>query len=378
MEHLYKIYYSAISGFILMIIPFLSEATHLTGGEITASVTHCQSYTYTVEIVLFQDPGSDVEFGNALFYVGHGEPFELYGESFSSEEQINEDSTLKVATFSLEHTFPGPGEYHMYLRDFNRNAEVANMRNSIQTPFYTETQLNIDPLLGCNSTPQLAESLIPLAYAKSVYTMPLAPDDADGDSLSFEWITPMQNVDEQVEGYRLPHEFDIRFAPQPTSSSGDAAPTLVVNEEDELVLDAPNLGGDFTMALRVNEWREVEEEWTHIGYITRDFTLHVMDTLNHTLANDYITSVQSPQQEVVKPKVNMYPNPTTGEFTLEVNEDQWLGGTVSIYNILGQQMMQEPVVLGASKYDISSASQGVYFLTLQNGDFKKTIRFTKR
>jgi hypothetical protein len=375
MEQLYKIYYSVLSGFILMIIPFLSEANHLIGGEITASATNCQSYTYTIKIVLFQDPGSDIEFGDALFYVGHGQPSELYGEHFSTQEKINEDSTLKVATFSLQHTFPGPGEYNMYFRDFSRTADVANMRNSVQTPFYIETQLTVDPLMGCNSTPQLGGLIDPLAYAKSAYTMPLEPTDVDGDSLSFELVTPMQDLEEEVEGYRLPHNFDIRFAPQPVSSSGDATPTLFVNGQKELVWDAPNLGGGFALALRVNEWRQVEGEWTKIGYITRDFTLYVMDTINHTLANDYITAVQ---QEVVKPKVNMYPNPTTGEFTLEVNEDQWLGGTLSIYNILGQQMMQEPIVLGTSKYDVSTASQGIYFLTLQNGDRKKTIRFTKR
>lgn len=374
MKQLYKIYYSVILTLLLLNIPNISKATHLIGGEITATVANCQSYTYDINVILFRDPGSDVDFGNALFFVGHGEPIELYGEMFTSEESTNQDSSLTIVTYSLSHTFPGPGVYDLYLRDFNRNGNIVNMRNSVQTPFYTETQLMVDPLLGCNSTPQLGGTIDPLAYAKSAYSMPLKPTDADGDSLSFELITPMQNLEEEVEGYRLPHKFDIRFAPQPSSSSGNAAPSLTVNTT-ELLWDAPNLGGEFALALRVNEWREVEGEWTNIGYITRDFSVYVMDTINHTLANDYVTAVQ---QEVVKPKVNMYPNPTSGPFTLEINEDQWLGGTVSIYNILGQQMMQEPVVLGASKYDISSASQGIYFLTLQSGDFKKTIRFTKR
>lgn len=375
MKQLYKIYYSAILTFVLLNIPNISEATHLIGGEITATVANCQSYTYEIDVVLFRDPGSDVDFGNAMFFLGHGEPIELYGEMFNSEERTNQDSSLSVVTYSLNHTFPGPGVYDLYLRDFNRNGNIVNMRNSVQTPFYTETKLVIDPLMGCNSTPQLRGTIDPFAYAKSPYSIVLEPTDVDGDSLSFELVTPMQNVEEEVEGYRLPHKFDIRFAPQPSSSSGDATPTLLINNQQELVWDAPNLGGEFALALRVNEWREVEGEWTNIGYITRDFSVYVMDTINHTLANDYVTAAQ---QEVVKPKVNMYPNPTPGPFTLEINEDQWLGGTVSVYNILGQEMMQETIVMGENKYDISSASQGIYFLTLQNGDRKKTIRFTKR
>lgn len=376
MEQLYKIYYSAILAIGLLNIPEYSKATHLMGGEITASVSHCQSYIYDINLVLFWHADSDMDFGHAILYVGHGEAMHLSEEeNFSFEEKIDEDSIYRVATFSLRHTFPGPGEYDMYFQDFNREAAVANMHNSVQTPFFTETRLMVDPLLGCNSTPELTTNFPTLAYAKSTFTMPLEPTDVDGDSLSFEWITPMQDVDKQVEGYRLPHVFDMRFAPQPTSASGEEAPSLFINPQNTLVWDAPNLGGTFALALRVNEWRKVEGEWNKIGYITRDITVFVMDTLNNTLANDYITSGQ---EEVTQPKVNMYPNPTTGEFTLEVNEDQWLGGTVSVYNILGQQMIHEPVVLGESKYDISTASQGVYFLTLQNGERKKTLRFTKR
>lgn len=373
MKQVYKIFYSAIFTFILLNISVGVKATHLIGGEISATATNCQTYTYEIEIALYWDAGSDVEFGSGQLYVGHGEAIDVSLEDFNLEENVSEDSTYSIATFSLQHTFPGPGEYNMYFQDFNRNADIANMRNSVSTPFYTETLLNLDVLQGCNSTPQLGGSINPLAYAKSIYRMPLAPTDADGDSLSFEFITPMQNVDEAVSGYRLPSEFDLRFAPQPVSSDG-GTPSMYFDEE-ALVWDAPNLGGEFAVAVRVNEWREVDGEWTKIGYVTRDFTLHVMDTLNNTQAGNYITAAQ---QEVSKPKVNIFPNPTPGEFTLEINDDQWLGGTVGIYNILGQELMQEPVAMGESKYDITSASQGVYFLTLQNGNLKKTIRFMKR
>jgi hypothetical protein len=373
MKQVYKIFYSAIFTFILLNISVDVKATHLIGGEISASVTNCQTYTYEIEINLYEHTGSDVEFGPGELYVGHGEPIML-GYLDLEEATYQVDGQLfRKSSLSVSHTFPGPGEYTLYLKESNRNADIANMRNSVSTPFYTETLLNIDALQGCNSSPQLAGPISPLAYAKSIYSMPLAPTDADGDSLSYELITPMQNIDEAVSGYRLPSEFDIRFAPQPVSADGNT-PRMYF-DEDALVWDAPNLGGKFAVAVRINEWREVDGEWTKIGYITRDFTLQVIDTLNNTQAGNYITATQ---QEVSKPKVNIFPNPTPGEFTLEVNDDQWLGGTVGIYNILGQEIMQEPIVLGESKYDITSASQGVYFLSLQNGNLKKTIRFMKR
>ncbi|MDF9800030.1 plastocyanin [Catalinimonas alkaloidigena] len=373
MKQVYKIFYSAIFMFILLNIPEDIKATHLIGGEISATATNCQSYAYEIEINLYERTGSDVEFGPGELYVGHGEPITFDYPGIEASTYQVDGQLYRKSTFSVSHTFPGPGEYTLYLKESNRNADVANMRNSVLTPFYIETLINIDALQGCNSSPQLVGPISPLAYAKSIYSMPLAPTDADGDSLSFELITPMQNIDENVSGYRLPHEFDLRFAPQPVSADGNT-PRMYF-DKDALVWDAPNLGGEFAVALRVNEWREVDGEWTKIGYVTRDFTLHVMDTLNNTQAQNYITSTR---EEISKSKVNIFPNPTPGEFTLEVNDDQWLGGTVGIYNILGQEIMQEAVVSGETQYDISAASQGVYFLTLQNGNLKKTIRFMKR
>jgi len=375
MKHLYKIYSSVILGLCLWIIPEMSRATHTLGGEIIAKVSDCQSYTYEIEIRLFR-AGSDVVFVVDEFFVGHGEPMSIDSDNFNVKEPISyADGQYQVDVFTLRHTYPGPGVYTLYARMFNRT-EVANMSNPVQTPYYIETQITIDPLIGCNSSVNFNSLPNILAYAKSSYEQLLDPEDADGDSLSYELITPHQSPDLEVEGYRLPDDFDIRFAPQPTSSSGDSAPELFVSQQGALVWDAPNLGGEFSLAVRVNEWRKVGDEWLKIGYVTRDMTLRVLDTLNNTQANNYITSTQ--EEIVTQPKVNIYPNPTPGPFTVEINEDQWLGGTLSIFNIIGQKMLEEPVALGRSQYDISDASQGVYFLTLQKGEQKKSIRFMKR
>jgi len=377
MKHLYKIYSSALISLYLWIIPEIGQGTHLLGGEIIVTPADCQSYTYRVEIRYFQDAGSDVEFSNGEFYVGYGEPTQFWQGNAQIREIEGYDTTqFRATSYVFEHTYPGPGIYTLYVREFNRNADVANITNSVQTPFYTETQITIDPLLGCNSTPELNGLPNPLAHVKSTYSQSLQAEDADGDSLSYELVTPAQDIDEAVVGYRLPHKFDIRFAPQPTSSGGDSAPELFINQQGELTWDAPNLGGDFALALRVNEWRKVGDEWLKIGYVTRDITLRVLDTLNNTEANNYITSTQ--EEIVTQPKVNMYPNPTPGPFTVEINEDHWLGGTLSIFNIIGQKVLEEPVALGRSQYDISDASQGVYFLTLQKKERKKSIRFMKR
>jgi len=363
MKQMYQIVCFVVLAICLWIVPVVSQATHLLGGEIIVTPVDCQSYTYRIEVRYFQDAGSDVEFANGEFYVGYGDPIDIWQGNAQIREIEGYDTTqFRATSLTFEHTYPGPGVYTIYVREFNRNADVANMTNSVQTPFYTESQITIDPLIGCNSSPTLNSLPNPLAYVKSTYQEPLLAEDADGDSLSYELITPQQSPGLEVEGFRQPDDFDIRFAPQPTSASGDSAPQLSVSPQGRIIWDAPNLGGAFVLAVRVSEWRKIGDNWEKIGYVTRDLTLRVKDTLNNTEATNFITSVQD--EVTTRPAIYVYPNPTYGPMTVEINEDQWLGGTLSIFNILGQKMLSQPVVLGRSHCNLSDASQGIYFLAL--------------
>lgn len=92
----------------------------------------------------------------------------------------------------------------------------------------------------------------------------------------------------------------------------------------------------------------------------------------------FVINVAQEQEIAPHSKIKIFPNPTTGPFTLEVSEDIWQGGTLSIYNIIGQKMIEAPIFLGTHQYDMSDASQGVYFLTLQKNERKKSLRFVKR
>lgn len=122
------------------------------------------------------------------------------------------------------------------------------MLNSVSTPFYIESLLSIDPLIGCNSTPVLSGSLQFITYINSPYVLPLNATDPDGDSLSFTFVTPKQDRDIEVERYYTPEQFDVSFIEGATASDGVSKPTLSANQ-GQLVWDAPNIGGEFTFAL---------------------------------------------------------------------------------------------------------------------------------
>ena len=77
------------------------------------------------------------------------------------------------------------------------------------------------------------------------------------------------------------------------------------------------------------------------------------------------TCIITDVEEVTEQKTNiLYPNPTTGSFTLELVEES----NISIYNMLGQQIMQLGKVSGLQHFDMGNAPKGLYFIQIQNGN----------
>jgi len=79
------------------------------------------------------------------------------------------------------------------------------------------------------------------------------------------------------------------------------------------------------------------------------------------------------QQNVFVPEISVYPNPSTGIFTLETNIES--PKEVIVYDILGNIVYSVSNVL--TKYpqvDLSSKSKGVYFVKIISGDIIKVNR----
>jgi hypothetical protein len=131
-----------------------ANATHIRAGQITAEVVSCQNLEYRFTITGYTDTGSDVQFGGGTISFGDGTVVELNPDDV--DEKIELEDQVAINLIFLSHTFPGPGTYTIRYLEPNRNADIVNMDNSVNTPFYIETQIVVgDPLIGCNSTPQL-------------------------------------------------------------------------------------------------------------------------------------------------------------------------------------------------------------------------------
>ncbi len=262
---------------ILLTVSIHVNATHIRAGEVTAELISCQNFTYRFYITGYTDT-EGVEFGGGEIKYGDGtmDTFE------TGNPDIYEDLGDKVALniFIKEHTFPGPGVYKISFREFNRNAGIVNMDNSVNTPFYIETVIIIDPFLGCNNTPILLNPPLEHACIGVAFLHNAGAFDPDGDSLSYELTTPKMDQDIPVVNYRYPNDHDNAvYDAQNEDQTGPATFTIDPITGD-LVWDAPGGEGEYNMAFIVREWRKIDGKWFNLGYVTRDMQVIVEDCDN--------------------------------------------------------------------------------------------------
>jgi hypothetical protein len=124
------------------------------------------------------------------------------------------------------------------------------------------------------------------------------------------------------------------------------------------------------------DWWSGENDWTNVSY---DLTaghhcflwLYDKNRQNQSGSDcawiDDITfpraSIVNSVEEVVTKKGNaLYPNPSTGCFTLELEEES----NVNIFNVYGQTVMRLSQVSGSQHIDLSHMPKGLYFVQIQN------------
>ncbi len=76
--------------------------------------------------------------------------------------------------------------------------------------------------------------------------------------------------------------------------------------------------------------------------------------------------------------VKVYPNPAASNFTIEINEDYFLGyKSLSIYNSYGKLMMQKNInpTENLISIDVKEFPQGLYFISLLD---RKNMRLIKK
>jgi gliding motility-associated-like protein len=265
----------------LLLIFFLaglsvSWATHIRAGEIIAERLSVQTLTYRIIVVGYTDTRSSVVFGPGFIYFGDGREEQLNTESdFSLVESLG--NQIEKNTFVITHTFQGPGTYTIRFQERNRNDKTLNMDNSVDTPFYVETRIIIDPFFGVNNSPVLTIPPVDNGAVNVRYIHNPGAYDPDGDSLSYELIRPFQDFERQVNNYRSPASNEFSRSQE----NGTTPAFLTIDPVfGDLIWDAPGTAGQFNVAFKIIEHRKLNGKFEIIGYVVRDMQIIIENSNN--------------------------------------------------------------------------------------------------
>jgi len=278
-----KIFTNFIAFLFLMHISLDVFATHNRAGEIT----YVQKGPYTFEITLItytytkapaDRPELDISFGDGT------------KTSVPRIEQVYLPDDYKRNKYVVTHTFPGAGTFIVMMEDQNRNEGVLNIPSSVNIVFAVRTILQINPVLGSNSTPVMLNPPIDKAAKNQIFVHNPNAYDPDGDSLSYKLSTCLGDQGKPISNYTLPlAKNSIRVDPR----SGD------------LIWDYPETIGIYNVAVEISEWRK----GVKIGSIIRDMQIEVIETDNKPPVIDSLKDYCVEADSVVRFRVTARDNP---------------------------------------------------------------------
>lgn len=233
-------------------------ATHNRAGEIT--FTHVSGFTYEITVVTYVKESSPAERPELEIFWGDGTSL----DSLPRISSISLGNDIEKNVYRDRHTYPGasPVPYIIKVEDPNRNANVINVPNSVNTIFYLETELFINPFLGINNTPTLLNPPIDNACVNKIYVHNPGAYDADGDSLYYTMQESKQADGQPIPGYVYPN----------------ASNSISVNSiTGDLIWDSPTAIGEYNVAIRIDEFRN----GIKIGSVLRDMQITVAACSNN-------------------------------------------------------------------------------------------------
>lgn len=260
-----------IISFLLFLIlaPATLFATHNRAGEIT--YVQLTQFYYQVTITTYTKTSSPADRPELTLYWGDGDS-SLIARSTIQDNFGGPGTDIRKNTYVGYHTYPGPSVYKMYFEDPNRNGGVINIPNSIDIPFYIETQLVISAFLGFNNSPILLQPPIDNGVIGQPFIHNANAFDPDGDSLSYELIFCKGSEGLPIPGYTYPNAS--------TSFSLNAV-------TGDLIWDSPTGCGEYNVAFLIKEWRN----GVLIGFVERDMQITILCNNPNNNVPPSITSI---------------------------------------------------------------------------------------
>ncbi len=241
---------------LLTLISLSVLATHQRAGEITYKAISNLKYEFT--IITYTYTPSNADRPNLPISWGDGT-----SQVIARTKKDNLANNISRNEYSgAIHTFPGQGTYIISVEDPNRNDGVVNIPNSVNVPFFIQTELVINPFLGLNNSVELLSPPIDNGCANNLYLHNPAAFDIDGDSLSYRLVPCRGAYGLSIPGFVLPNEVDTSIPA-----------TFTIDSINGTILwDKPIMLGEYNIAFLIEEWRN----GIRIGYVTRDMQITIL------------------------------------------------------------------------------------------------------
>ena len=242
-----------------------AHATHNRAGEIT--YTHVEGLTYEILITTYTKTSAPAD--RPWLYLYWGDEVDEPIDSLERETVQLLPDDIQINRYRGNHTYGGPGIFEIRVEDPNRNQGVLNIPGSVDVPFSISTLLIIDPLAGHNNSVQLLNPAQQNACLFQPWIHNPGAHDPDGDLLTYD-LVPCRGFDSDI----IPD-----YVPPDEVSPADDSFTIDTDYGD-VVWDVPQIAGIYNVALRIQEWRDVDGVLIKVGEVVRDMQITVESCTN--------------------------------------------------------------------------------------------------
>lgn len=263
---------------VLLLIAFVglvqtALATHNRAGEIVYRRVNDNQFFYEITIITYTKTGGPSDEADRcelelFFGDGRSEIVDRVNGPSGECEHMGEElpGNSKMNIYRTTHTYPGIGNYTVYMQDQNRNAGVNNIPNSENVWFYTSSEIVIDAISGGNNAPFLSNPPLDNGCIEETYLHNPGAIDPDGDSLVYSLVESKTMNGMTIPGFTLPSEF-----------SGEVEFFEIDPRTGTLTWNAPNRQGEYNIAIKIEEWRYLPAsgQRIYVGHVIRDMQIDI-------------------------------------------------------------------------------------------------------
>ncbi|SOD91980.1 T9SS type A sorting domain-containing protein [Spirosoma fluviale] len=370
-----------ITLFCLLLIGLsTAQASHLLGGYIQATPITGSPLTYRISALLYMDevrgkPAADQ--ADVLdICLGDGSTV----KAFRASRLLIENKTTSINSYTLIHTYAGPGVYPLTLILSNRTG-VKNITNADAQLFTLNSVLSTN-LVNQTPTPGYPGNGFRVGVGRRA-TIALAATDPEGDSLVYGLSKAQTSVTQascnaqSVASYQYPNDVTRRGTFKLNSRTG------------ELVWDAPTELGYYSVTLTINEYRRgilISQTMQEIPLVVEDIpsTPGIIPPYEPVADGPSPTGLVTAitDYEDVNVRLVTFPNPVDDRLQVVIQTSNPTTATLQLTDNNGRKLHELTFHRMARQHEqvvsMSSLTPGVYVLRVDVDGRTLTRKVVKR